>query len=400
MNEKWGRGRRGGTAGLKVGVTLFLRQGQQSLWENGIFQNCHFLLMALARSPAIAGCFIVNGGPGDPAQAGDFLAAASAPVIDLAAAMNELDVVIELSAQLDPAWGRQFVAKGGRIVGMRVANDFIIDAERMAFGLPPALLMSPVPYHEIWTLPAFARTCASYYQAGFRAPVRVMQHLWSPVLVERSAAARHDGRAFAYRPGRSRWRLAILEPNVCTVKTCQLPMLLCDVAHRQAPHAIEYLRVFNAMELKEHRNFVSYARSLDLVRQGLATFEPRFPIFEIMGPLADAIVSHHWENAQNYLYYEALYGGFPLIHNSHLLDGCGYAYRSFDPEDGALALLQAFREHDRNLDSYRRDASAFLEKLDPCRDENVVLYGDAVSQLFAPDERCSRSDRLECPAFP
>jgi hypothetical protein len=399
VSEQQARRLQGDSPGLKVGVTLFLREGHQSLWENGIFQNCYFLLMALARSPRIARCFIVNGGPGDPAQAGDFLAAAPAPVIDLAAAMNELDVVIELSAQLDPVWGRQFVAKGGRIVGMRVANDFVIDAERMAFGLPPALLMSPVPYHEIWTLPAFARTCASYYQAGFRAPVRVMQHLWSPALVERAAAARRDGGSFAYRPGRGRWRLAVLEPNVCTVKTCQLPMLLCDVAHRREPRAIEYLRVFNAMAIKEHREFIAYARSLDLVRQGLATFEPRLPIFEIMGPIADAIVSHHWENAQNYLYYEALNGGFPLVHNSHLLDGCGYGYRSFDPEDGALALLQAFREHDRNLDSYRRDAHAFLEKLDPCRDENVVRYGDAVWQLFAPDERCLRSDSLESPAF-
>ena len=37
---------------LKVGVTLYLRRGQQSLWENGIFQNCFFLLNLLQRSPA------------------------------------------------------------------------------------------------------------------------------------------------------------------------------------------------------------------------------------------------------------------------------------------------------------------------------------------------------------
>ena len=150
-------------------MTLFLREGQQSLWENGIFQNCYFLLLALQKSPHIERCFIVNGGPGDPAQAGGFLATAPAPVIDLSTAMETLDIVIELSAQLAPAWGQQFVEKGGRIVGMRVANDFFIDNERMVFGMPPAMLMSCVPYHEIWTLPSFVRTCASYYQTGFRA---------------------------------------------------------------------------------------------------------------------------------------------------------------------------------------------------------------------------------------
>lgn len=371
---------------LKVGVTLFIREGGQSLWENGIFQNCFFLLMLLERSPLVERWVIVNGGPGDPAKAGDFIAAAPAPVLSLGEALNELDIIIELSAQLDPVWGRAFVDKGGKIVGMHVANDFVIDSERMAFGLPPAMLMSPVPYHEIWTLPAFERTCGPYYQIGFRAPVRVMQHLWSPLLLERSLAAQKDIPAFEYCSGRSRWRLAILEPNVCSVKTCHLPLLLCDLAHRLNPRAIEFLRVFNAMTLKEHHDFVAYARSLDLVRQGLATFEPRIPIFEVMALRADAIVSHHWENAQNYLYYEALYGGFPLIHNSNLLGGCGYAYRSFDPEDGALALLQALFEHDRNLVSYRQTARAFLEKLDPCREQNVASYTEALRQLGAREE--------------
>ena len=35
---------------LRVGVTIFIRDGEQSLWENGIFQNSHFLLMLLERS--------------------------------------------------------------------------------------------------------------------------------------------------------------------------------------------------------------------------------------------------------------------------------------------------------------------------------------------------------------
>ncbi|WP_010546282.1 DUF2827 domain-containing protein [Sphingomonas elodea] len=368
---------------LKVGVTLFIRDGSQSLWENGIFQNCYFLLMLLAQSPVVERCFIVNGGPGDPAAAGDFLQQAPAPVLTFTEAMNELDVIIELSAQLDPEWGRQFAGRGGRIIGMRVANDFVIDVERMIFALPPALLMSGVPYDEIWTLPAFEKTCAPYYRSGFRAPVRVMQHLWNPTLLERAKATAGVEAPFEYRPGRHRWRVAVVEPNICTVKTCHLPLLLCDVAHRQDPNAIELLQVYNGMALKEQADFVAYARSMDLVNQGLATFEPRFPIFHIMGRAADAIVSHHWENAQNYVYYEALYGGFPLIHNSHLLNDCGYRYRSFDPHDGALAFRQALAEHDRNLDAYRAQARSLLRHLDPDAEANIAIYGNALQAVVA-----------------
>jgi hypothetical protein len=145
---------------------------------------------------------------------------------------------------------------------------------------------------------------------------------------------------------------------------------------------IDYLRVYNTLHLKGDTQFVGFARSLDLVRHGRATFEPRLPVYEIMTQQADALISHHWENAQNYVYYEALYGGYPLIHNSTLLGGCGYRYTDFDCEDGALALRQAFAAHDASLADYRGAAHAFLATLDPESERNVELYTAAIGDLY------------------
>jgi hypothetical protein len=366
---------------LKVGVTLFLREGQQSIWENGIFQNGFFLINLLQKSPAVSQAFLVNGGGGKPEDAGDFLQLAPAPVIDLTRAAQELDVIIELSAQLDPDWARAFRERGGRVVGMRVANDYVIDIERMMFNLPHGLLASGTPYDVIWTLPAFEKTCQEYYRVALRAPVVAMQHLWSPTLLQRTVAAA-PGLAFGYAPGRKRWRLASLEPNICMVKTVHIPMLAADSAHRLDAGVIEYLRLFNTLALKERPDFVALARSLDLVKQGRASFEGRFPIPEVMTNWADAVISHTWENEQNYLYYELLWGGYPLIHNSRYIGDCGYRYSTFDPEEGGLAILQAFREHDLALDDYRRRAREFLARLDPESDHNVADYTRAIERLF------------------
>lgn len=155
-------------------------------------------------------------------------------------------------------------------------------------------------------------------------------------------------------------------------------MLISDLAYRENTSTFEIMRVFNSLQLKEHAGFVAFATSLDLVRASKASFEGRYPIFDILGVECDAVVSHHWENAQNYLYYETLHAGFPIIHNSDLLGGCGYRYRNYDPLDGALALLQAFAEHDQNIANYRRDASAFLATLDPCADQNINSYSSAI----------------------
>ncbi|WP_175757776.1 DUF2827 domain-containing protein [Burkholderia ambifaria] len=359
---------------LNVGVTIYLRKGQQSIWENGIFQNCYFLAMLLNQAPNIESVYLVNGGDGDPASAAQFLEFAPVPVIDLDTARQKLDVIIELSAQLNPDWARAFHEKGGRVIGMRVANDYVIDIERMMFALPHGMLVSGTPYSAIWTLPAFEKTCASYYETALRAPVTAMQHLWSPAFVERAT----DG-GFGYQAGRSRWRIAVLEPNICMVKTSHIPMLVADLAHRQQPDLIEYLRVFNTIQLKSDAQFVGFARSLDLVLQGRATFEPRLPVHEILTRQADAIVSHTWENTQNYIYYEALHGGYPLIHNSDLLRGCGYRYEGFDCEDGALALREAFAVHDASLNDYKAKARGFLATLDPLAPANVEQYSAAIA---------------------
>jgi hypothetical protein len=234
----------------------------------------------------------------------------------------------------------------------------------------------------VWTLPAFEVTCKDYYEAAMRAPVSVMPHLWSPALLKRSISAGGAGAKFEYQPGRPRWRLAVLEPNICMVKTSHIPMLVADVAHRQEPGMIENLRVFNTFHLKENNVFFGFARSLDLVRHGIATFESRLPVYQIMGHHADAIVAHHWENGQNYVYYEALYGGFPLIHNSSFIGSCGYRYADFDCGDGALALRRAFVEHDARLANYRSTALDFLATLDPESPANVERYTAELEALY------------------
>lgn len=368
---------------IRVGVTIFVRDNSQSLWENGIFQNCYFLIELLKKSKIIEKVYLVNGGPGDPSIAGDFLAHAPAPVINMTEAMQDLNLIIELSSQLSPQWGRDFVEKGGRIISMHVANDYMIDIERIIFNLAPGFLMEPVPYDEVWTLPAFEKSCSSYYQSALDVPVYVMPHLWSPKLLDRTLAAHENPEEFRYKPGHRSWRLAILEPNICTVKTCHLPLLLTDVAYRMEPSLVDYLRVYNTLQIKDHNVFITYARSLDLVNHGRCSFEGRLPIYEVMGPVCDAIISHHWENGQNYLYYEALYGGFPLIHNSEFLAGCGYRYKNFDPYDGALALRQAFAEHDKNLDHYRAKAEDFLKTLSPENPKNIKAFEIAIQRVVS-----------------
>ncbi|NYH16677.1 DUF2827 domain-containing protein [Paraburkholderia bryophila] len=370
-------------AKLRVGVSIFVRKGEQSVWENGIYQNCIFLVMLLMRSPIVEATYLVaGGGDGEPADAKHFLADSPVPLIDMNEAAATLDVMIEMSAQLGREWVVAFRERGGKIVSMRVGNDYAIDIERMVFDKSHGLLITGAPYHEIWTLPEYETTCVPYFQSTFRCPVRVVPHLWSPLVLEREAARLPEGVSFGYRPGRKRWRVGIFEPNICMVKTSFIPLLTCEAAHRADPDVLEHVWAYNTFHLKEHVGFNGFAHSLNIVQHGLTSFEGRFPFCRVVAADVDVVVSHHWENAQNYVYYEALYGGYPLIHNSHLIGACGYRYHDFDCEAGGRALLQAYAEHDANFDAYQRDARAFLTQLDPESETNVQIYSQAIAALY------------------
>jgi hypothetical protein len=64
-----------------------------------------------------------------------------------------------------------------------------------------------------------------------------------------------------------------------------------------------------------------------------------------MGSHVQGVVTHQWENNRNYLYYEVLYLGWPLVHNVPSLGEAGYYYEQFNPQSGGEVLDEALKGH-------------------------------------------------------
>ena len=369
---------------LKVGVTLHIRNGTQSLWENGIFQNCLFLVMLLERAPHVGEVYLVHGGDGKLEHREQLLSGLPFQFLSMDEAHSVLDVTIEMSAQLDAAWVASFRDKGGKIIAAHVGNDYAIDVERMIFDKPHGHLMNGAAYHAVWTLPEYLRTCVPYYAAATRVATTTMPHLWSPVVLERAIANLPSDKPYGYQVGAKAWRVAIFEPNLSVVKTSFIPLLGCEVAHRQNPHALDKVYAFNTAHLQQHSVMQGFCDALNIHRHGLVEYHNRAATFEVMAHYANAVVSHQWENAQNYLYYELLWGGYPLIHNSPFVEqaNCGYYYPDFDCEQAGAAILNALATHDENLADYQRNARTYLHSVDPYNPENIAIYDRAIVGLF------------------
>ena len=151
-------------------------------------------------------------------------------------------------------------------------------------------------------------------------------------------------------------------------------MLGTDAAYRRQPDCIEHLFNLNTLHMKEHPTLLYLANSLRLTQDHKATFEGRHDVVGFMAEFADTVVSHQWNNPQNYLYMDVLWGDFPLIHNSPWIADAGYYYPDFDAELLADRLIEAWQKHDEQLTDYRRKSEQLFASVNPLNPTNVSAY--------------------------
>ena len=373
---------------MRIGIS-FLSHEHQSVWLGGMLQNVVFLAQALARLPFVSTAVLIDTGT---QRALPREAAAVAPelrVLSQHEAGDAVDVIIEMGSMLDVQWLDLMRARGRKVVHYCRSQPLAALAEPVLFERP-APNLRPDRYDEIWLLHK-DREFAPMLRCLHRCPAHFVPFIWGPAFVaQRGAELAAHGVAYNYAAhtarrdqARGAWRLAVFEPNRSVTKSASVPLLICDEAERDAPGAVSFLYAVNTMHMKEHPTLLHLANSLDLVRTHRASFEGRHDIASFVAQYADAVVSHQWTCEQNYLYFDVLYGDYPLIHNSPWLAeaGAGYYYPGFDIKAGARALLSAHAHHDAVLDTYRARSHALFEAVNPYARGNLDAYAQRLQAL-------------------
>ncbi len=351
----------------------------QSVWENGLGQNVIFLGRLLRSLPGVDDVVFLN--CGDQSGLPDEVDALGFGfrLVKPREATDMIDVAIEMSGGLDVEWLDYLRALGKKVVFHCCGQPYAALAEPTVFDVT-GFFSRAQRCDEIWILPSY-RDLMPMLRTLHRCPVVEVPYLWDATFLERRAAfVGANGFTFGYHALGAReytyraLRVGIFEPNISVTKTCSIPMLIGDAAYRANPDSVAELHVLNSIGMKDHPTFSFLANSLDLTRAGKARFDQRHDFVGYVSQHLDAIVSHQWHHSQNYLYLDALHGGYPLIHNSPWLHDVGYFYSGFDVAKGAQRLIEASREHDANLERYRSRAQAFLARLSPDAAHNASAY--------------------------
>jgi hypothetical protein len=367
---------------MNVGISLLATENAH-IWSSGLNQNLAFLVMLLRKSPLIDNIYLLNGGDSDQLPTGMDIALEGAALVRPQDVTHALDVVIEMGAQMPTPWLRHVRALGTKVVLFLVGQAYAAQIEYPIFARPGSPTFSGSTWDEVWMLPQHVHSGMPLMRTLSRLPVYELPHIWSPIYLEQQAKAmRERGKIFGFDPHtrvapHPGWRVGIFEPNISVLKNSVIPMLACEHACRLQPDAIDRVMVLNTLHMKENQTFSQFALHLDITRLGKASYEPRVTFAECMAEFSlNAVVAHQWECELNYAYYDALYGGYPLVHNSDALKhaGVGLYYPGFSATDGGRVLLQAGRQEPGYWHDYQRASADWLSQLAPEHPANISAF--------------------------
>lgn len=359
----------------KLGIVI---HAGAALFTNGITQNAIFMYE----------CFMKQGIKCDflcQENAGTILELYNLPIRFITDDKSLFDpteyhTIIGVTRQLSDANKRLFRSHGVYIVSFICGNSYPEDQHQFVYGKADKLtfLKQSSIGDEMWIIPSLAYS-QEYYSLTTRVPIYIVPHLWHPKLVTQQLSDwyKKSESSLVYNKSAhtgKKINILIMEPNLSTVKTSWIPILGAEKIHTLFPDLIDQVYVFSFPEHSYAYDMVAELSIDSKVRK----FK-RLPIGEILPHFNSLesipiIVSHQVLTSLNYAYYEMLYYGYPLVHNSPDLDGCGYMYTLQNINECAQAILLAYNTHNDNLKSYMEKGARYLERCDP--------YNDNVGKTF------------------
>jgi GR25 family glycosyltransferase involved in LPS biosynthesis len=352
----------------KIGIVI---HNKANLFTNGITQNAYFMYQCL-ESIGHTCQFLCNEENPSPFDHKD-LKLKQISLNPLVFDPSEYHTVITVTRGFGKDIYDMLKRNKVGVISFVCGNHYMVDQEEFLHGVPggkSSFKGKGTSADELWIIPSYHHM-VEYLELLTGKPGFLVPHLWSAEMIRLSAPKiikQPEERLFYDITKRTsnKINLLILEPNLSFFKTSWMPIMAGEKLYRCHPELVEFVFAFN---YPDNNHAYVMADSLTLGPK-LRKFK-RLSIQEILyhfnqeNGCYPIFVSHQVLNTLNYLYYELLYYGFPLVHNSPDLDGCGYYYPDNNISKCVDAILYAHKHHDKGIETYKAKAREYLKRVDP-----------------------------------
>jgi hypothetical protein len=189
---------------------------------------------------------------------------------------------------------------------------------------------------QIWTIPQNYETNKHYYEMIYKKDNISVPFIWSPFFIEQYIK---DKQLHAnYEPYKEKKNISVFEPNINIVKYLMYPTLIVEKLYNTNKNIFNKLNLTNAENLINNTYFMSIISMLDIYNENKVSLLGRYATPYFLSTYTDIVLSHQIYNPLNYAYLDALYLGYPLVHNADMIKDAGYYYQGFDVDGGKEKL--------------------------------------------------------------
>lgn len=232
---------------------------------------------------------------------------------------------------------------------------------------------------EIWLLPMYEHML-SYIHSICKVPVKIVPYVWnSDILHKYCNTFFNFDLSTLYYKRRVNRTVAFLEPNVSIHKTSLVPTIITENAFHNND-MFDHIKIMS-FDYKNHEGFSYICSKLSIFNR--IQFYPRLNTLDILNQLKDrdidlTCISHQIFNDLNFLHFELLYLGYPLIHNCEHLKSVGFYYNQHNITEGSNQLKHALTNY------YHSDAKknkSFLDLYDPDNVNVINKYSELINYI-------------------
>jgi hypothetical protein len=362
----------------RIGVSLTLTGSFPSLFSNGIYQNGLTMFELLKLCKNVTEVYIVCFEKLEylPPQLEKY----REYIITFDQCLDKIDVFLVLTSGIGNVTSSILKSKNIKIVFQIMGTEYHVFNEYICFNTNLVNVYKKNPIDAVWISPHIYKPNKDFLEIVYDTKALIAPYVWSPYFLEESL--KMIGK-YEYTPTyKNSKKISTFEPNLNYVKTSLTPTIIAEKMHMKYPDLIEKVSMFCSDKLYERPHFVEFITDKTIYQNKKLFFERRFPIVFSLFEHTDIVLAHQRDLEYNYLYFDAAWLGFPLVHNSDSLKDLGYYYPDFDAEKATDVLKYVCENFDNEYKEYLTKSREYISKFLYNNQENIDGYTKLIDNLF------------------
>ena len=378
---------------LKIGITISLKSYSESIWTNGMKQNVLMFAHLLKNSKNNYEVCLLNA---NKVEGDDLIKANYLDDIDIHYFDDkymEMDIIFMMGAQIHESKILKFKSiENKKYVAYKCGNNYVLSMENVLFKPNEKKYIEiETTFDEVWYIPQQHETNYGYLHTLYRTNSIMVPFIWHHKFllqrvkeIEKGFQDGHYKKGYKYIPNKEKRVIGVMEPNINVVKYAMIPTMIVEECYRGkiGKDKINNLMITNAENLKTNHEFMGIVKSFDLYKDGKITGEARYQTALMLTQYLDILVCHQVLNPLNYLYLDAVFLGYPVLHNATLCEDLGYYYEGSDTITASKHLEFILTEHDKNLLEYHEKNDKVLQRYHADNEKLVEMYDILIENLF------------------